>query len=98
MKPSPLNISSLPAWSKLNGVTWHNSVVQPVASAGYGVAAARALSSTVEEAQDAALLRVPAQLVLGKEAVEEFAKVDGGFREVWEVAGGKVCGPSFLFL
>lgn len=36
------------------------------------------------------LMTVPHELVLGAEFVEEFAKVDGAFRELVRLVGGKV--------
>lgn len=39
---------------------------------------------------------VPKDLVLSSEAVEEWGKVDGHFRELLDRAGGKVCLSSLF--
>ncbi len=42
------------------------------------------------------LLTVPHELVLGAEFVDEFGKVDGGFKELVERVGGKASSCSDL--
>ncbi|KAI9742270.1 MAG: hypothetical protein M1818_004170 [Claussenomyces sp. TS43310] len=98
MKRRPIPISSLPAWSKLNDINFYDVRVQTLDASGHGLAAERALSSANTYDQPR-LLSVPKDLILSNEAVEEYAKVDGDFRELLHVAGGKSTrGDVMLFL
>jgi hypothetical protein len=99
MKPTHLPITALPAWSKLNDVTFldiHVSSLSP--SKGFGLVTERALSSE-NVVEKPTLMIVPKDLVLSEESVEEWAKVDGWFRELLGKAGGKSTrGDVMLFL
>lgn len=91
----PLPLFSLPLWSKLNDVNFLDTAIQSLPSSkGCGLVSERELSS--EETFDRpTLLVIPKDLVLCTETVEEAAKVDGGLRELLEVAGGTVGCHSF---
>lgn len=90
MRRTQLPISALPAWSKLNDVTFLDTCVKEIGSKGYGLVTERALSA--EDTFDVpTLLLVPNDLVLSAEAVEEHGKVDHHFRALLDTAGGKVC-------
>ncbi len=85
-----LPITALPAWSKLNDVNFLDINVKDLGQEkGYGLVTSRALSS--KDVFDVpTLLIVPHDLVLGAEAVEEYAKVDAHFKQLLESFGGKV--------
>ena len=94
-----LPISALPAWCKINNVSLFDVDVQDLGSQGYGITTTRALSSSSssssEERSDIpTVLLVPNDLVLSREFIDEHAKVDQHFRQLLDVAGGKV---SLLF-
>lgn len=99
MQIQHLPISALPAWSKLNAVDFLDIHVQDLGpSKGFGVVTSRALSSKATF-DVPTLLVVPSELVLSKEAVEEWSKVDGHLKELLGVAGGKSTrGDVMLFL
>ena len=96
MKREHIPISALPAWCKLNDVTFLDTAVLDLGSKGYGLITERALSS--ENTYDIpSLLLIPHDLVLSAESIEEYAKVDHHLRELLDIVGGKVCfimGPS----
>ena len=98
MRPDLLPITALPAWAKLNDVNFLDIKVQNLGdSKGYGLAADRRLSS--EDTFDIpTLLIIPHDLVLSAEAIEEHGKVDQHFRQLLDVAGGKVpvCSIGFI--
>jgi hypothetical protein len=91
MRQEQLSLAALPAWSKLNDVSFIDISVQDLSdSKGSGLVTSRALSS--KDTYDIpTLLVIPYDLILSAEAIEEHAKVDQHFRELLEVAGGKVC-------
>jgi hypothetical protein len=89
MRRAELPISALPAWAKLNDVIFYDISVHDIEGKGFGLAAGRSLSS--ENAFDMpVLLRIPKDLILSSEAVEEHAQVDKDFRQLLAVAGGMV--------
>ena len=85
-----LPISALPAWGKINNVSFFDINVKDLGSQGYGITTTRALSSQKETFDIPALLLVPNDLVLSREFIDEHAKVDKHFRQLLDVAGGKV--------
>ncbi|KAI9055571.1 hypothetical protein LZ554_000517 [Drepanopeziza brunnea f. sp. 'monogermtubi'] len=99
MQITQLPISALPAWSKLNAVDFLDISVQDLGSSkGLGLVTSRALSSK-NTFDIPTLLVVPNELVLSREAVGEWAKVDGHLRELLGAAGGKSTrGDIMLFL
>jgi len=96
MRREHLPIQAIPAWSKLNDVSFIDIGVQDLgADKGSGLVTTRALSS--KDTYDIpTLLAIPHDLILSAEAIEEHAKVDQHFRELLEAAGGKVSFPFFL--
>ncbi|KAH7356897.1 hypothetical protein BKA65DRAFT_580014 [Rhexocercosporidium sp. MPI-PUGE-AT-0058] len=99
MQIPPLPITALPAWSKLNDVGFLDIHVSDLGSSkGFGLVTSRALNS--KEVFDVpTLMVVPGELVLSAEAVEEWGKVDGHFREVLGRVGAKSTrGDVMLFL
>lgn len=85
-----LPITALPAWSKLNDVSFLDIDVHDLGSAkGYGLFTSCSLSS--KDVHDVPmLLNVLHDLILSTEAVEEQAKVDAHFKQLLEAFGGKV--------
>ncbi|TVY82333.1 SET domain-containing protein [Lachnellula suecica] len=99
MRREHLPTAALPAWSKLNDVSFIDISVQDLGDAkGSGLVTSRALSS--KDTYDIpTLLTIPHDLVLSAEAIEEHAKVDLHFRELLAAAGGKsLRGDALLFL
>jgi hypothetical protein len=89
MRRTELSISALPAWAKLNDVLFYDIRVENIEGRGFGLVAERAMSS--EETFDVpALLRLPKDLVLSAETIEEHARADKHFRELLSAAGGVV--------
>ncbi|EGX95860.1 SET domain protein [Cordyceps militaris CM01] len=85
-----LSIESLPAWATLQDVKLQQVGMRHIDGKGYGLVAGTRLNAS-EEANDALeIMRVPAELVLSGEAVEEYAKVDHHFKQLIEAAGRKV--------
>ncbi|TVY93002.1 SET domain-containing protein [Lachnellula willkommii] len=99
MHREQLPITALPAWSKLNDVSFIDISVQDLnGSKGSGLVTSRALSSKATY-DIPTLLVIPHDLILSAEAIEEHAKVDQHFCELLEVAGGKsLRGDMLLFL
>jgi hypothetical protein len=90
MHPEELPITALPAWSKLNDVHFLDISVQNLGgSKGFGLLTDRPLSSQ-DTFDIPTLLTIPHDLILSAEFIEEHAKVDQHFRQLLELAGGKV--------
>jgi hypothetical protein len=86
--PRPtLPIEGLPAWARLNGVSFHNIKVTHTEGKGYGVVSDGNLEATEGAADVPPLLTVPHDLVLNAAAVEEYAKEDKNFRQLLDVVG-----------
>jgi len=91
MRRAELSISDLPAWCKLNDVTFFHIDITDLGTKGYGLSTKRALPSPEQSLNTPSLLIIPNDLVLSREAVTEYIKVDQHLRQLLEVAGGKVC-------
>jgi len=106
MQRAQLPITALPAWAKLNDVSFIDISIQDLQSTkGYGLATNRALpvssdlkSPSNDDDVPINLLIIPHDLILSTEAIEEHGKVDHHFRELLDVAGGNVCVISHFFL
>jgi hypothetical protein len=91
MHRDQLPISALPAWSKLNDVTFLDIKVQDLGgSKGLGLVTQRSLSSK-DTFDTPNLLIIPRHLILSAEAIKEHGKVDQHFRQLLDAVGGKVC-------
>lgn len=98
MRRTKLPISALPAWCKLNDVTFLDTTVKEIEGKGLGLVTDRSLSSQ-DTFDTPTLLIVPNDLVLSANAIEEHAKVDHHFRQLLDAAGGKVsCSSSYMIL
>src|SRR5271154_6219107 len=90
MKRSRLPLTALPAWSKLNDVSFIDVRVKDLGERkGSGLATEQALSSK-DTFDTPTLLIVPHDLILSAEAIKEHTKVDQHFKQLLENAGGKV--------
>jgi hypothetical protein len=89
MRRTQLPISALPAWCKLNDVTFIDTTITNLGAKGYGFVTERSLSSQ-NTFDIPALLLIPHDLILSAEAIEKHAKVDHHFRQLLDTAGGKV--------
>ena len=101
-----LSIDAFPAWARLNDVHFANTKLQETEGKGLGLVAVKELESLEESGDGdsndgkgpktktttlpTALLRIPHDLVLSTEAVEEYAKVDQNFRQLLDIAGHQV--------
>ena len=90
MHPPSLPIEGLPAWARLNDVSFHNVKVANLEGKGYGVVSDTELSATVETTDTPALLVVPHNLVLNAAAVSEYAKEDKSFKQLLDAVGHRV--------
>lgn len=92
--PSHAPIEAFPTWAHFNGVQFMGVKLQDVGNGkGFGLLAepdvqGSAVKMIGEEAR--AVLRIPRDLVLSAEAVQEYAKVDQNFKQLLERAGRKV--------
>lgn len=91
MRRGEFSLNALPAWCALNDVSFIDVKVDDVEGRGYGLVADRDLINDEDNVEVPTLLTVPKDLVLSAEAVEEYAKVDKNFRELYEAAGHQVC-------
>ncbi|KAM3507466.1 hypothetical protein MY11210_007133 [Beauveria gryllotalpidicola] len=84
-----LPIESLPAWATLQDVKLQQVGMRHVDGKGYGLVAENAMDAS-ENVNDALeIVRISAELVLSREAVEEYAKVDQHFKQLIETLGRK---------
>ncbi len=85
-----LSIESLPAWATLQDVKLQQVAMRPIEGKGYGLVAENKLNALENVNEVLEILRIPAELVLSREAVEEYAKVDQHFKQLIETVGRKV--------
>ncbi|KAJ8062483.1 hypothetical protein OCU04_009014 [Sclerotinia nivalis] len=106
MRITPLPLSSLPAWCRLNNVEFLDTAVSSSeiclhgdnVSPQNGITTTRALSS-VNTCDIPTLLDIPCDLVLGKDFLLEMEMVDHHFKQLRELVGGKsIRGDVMLFL
>ncbi|KAK7908185.1 hypothetical protein PG985_015488 [Apiospora marii] len=76
-------LHDMPAWCALNDVKFRNVKIEEVEGRGYGLVADADLSSSGADA----MLEIPHDLVLSAQAVEDYAKIDQNFRDLFEKAG-----------
>ncbi|KAL7942199.1 hypothetical protein V8C42DRAFT_332823 [Trichoderma barbatum] len=88
MAHSQLPIEALPAWALLNNVDFASAEIRNIDGKGFGLVAKHDITDVGHDASSSpAILRVPRDLILSAEAVEEYAKVDQNFKQLFEVAG-----------
>ncbi|CAG8982601.1 hypothetical protein HYALB_00008093 [Hymenoscyphus albidus] len=90
MHRETLSPSTLPAWSKLNDISFFDIHIQDLTheEKGLGLVATRKLNSK-DTCERPTLMEIPGDLVLSAEGLEEWKRVDGRLREVLERWGGK---------
>jgi hypothetical protein len=85
-----LPLEAFPTWARLNNIDFSNVGLERIDGKGFGWVADRDVTSGSQDDNDVAvLLKIPRDLILSLEAVEEYAKIDQNFRQLREVAGGK---------
>ncbi|OAQ97448.1 hypothetical protein LLEC1_01816 [Akanthomyces lecanii] len=84
-----LPIESLPAWATLQNVKVQQVAMRPIEGKGYGLVADMDLNASEDLKEALEIMRIPAELVLSREAVEEYAKVDQHFKQLLETVGRK---------
>lgn len=74
-------------WAELNDVSLFDVKITSAGSGGLGLRATRNLQNVEDTFDKPVLVTVPHSLTLCSESVEEFAKVDGSFRELLDALG-----------
>jgi hypothetical protein len=94
------SVETLPAWARLNGVDFVCTKVENVAGNGLGLFATVPFSSNpqAEDERPDALLRIPRDLILSAEAIEDYSKVDHNFRQLLDKVGLQVCSSSITHI
>ncbi|KAF6844857.1 set domain-containing protein [Colletotrichum musicola] len=89
MASSQLPLETLSTWAMFNDVDLVDVEAREIPGCGLGLISNKALSREEETFDIPTLLRIPHELVLSAEAVENYAKVDRNFRELLDAAGHK---------
>ncbi|KAK0735649.1 hypothetical protein B0T21DRAFT_384452 [Apiosordaria backusii] len=82
-----LPIEDLPAWVRLNDVSFDNVEVTDTKDKGYGVLSRKDLTAPEGTVETLQLLAVPYDLILNSFAVEEHAKEDREFKQLLDAVG-----------
>lgn len=86
-----LSIEAFPAWALLNNVDFINAEIRNIEGKGFGLVAKHDITEDGHDASSPGpFLRIPRDLVLSAEAVEEYAKVDQNFKQLLDAAGHQV--------
>ena len=85
-----LPIESLPAWATLQDVKLQQVAMRHIEGKGYGLVAEFELNASKNVNEALEIIRIPAELVLSREAVEEYVKVDQHFKQLIDTIGRKV--------
>lgn len=103
MKRQFLPIEALPAWTKLNGITFHDIEVKRIVTDDGIDKGASTVTTCVKESKEDSpepeiLMVIPPDLVLSLDMVHTCAKSDRYLREVLEAVGefGKVSPQTFF--
>ncbi|GJC98278.1 SET domain-containing protein [Colletotrichum higginsianum] len=89
MAASQLSLETLFTWAMFNNVDLVDVEAREIPSCGLGLISNKDLSRDEETLETSTLLRIPHELVLSAEAVENYAKVDKNFRQLLDAAGHK---------
>ncbi|OLN85540.1 SET domain-containing protein 8 [Colletotrichum chlorophyti] len=89
MATSQLSVDTLSTWAMLNNVDLVDIEAREIPGCGLGLVSNKDLSREQETFDIPALLRIPHELVVSAEAVENYAKVDKNFRQLLDAAGHK---------
>jgi hypothetical protein len=93
MKREYIPIESLPAWQRLNGIVVQGIAVHKIGSDQHGadkgsaLIATEAQTSSEHDTNPKILLKIPSELVLSLESVQNHAKTDRYLRDVLEAVG-----------
>ncbi|KAI1808033.1 SET domain-containing protein [Daldinia bambusicola] len=99
MRRGHFSLDDLPTWATLNGVYFNNVQVANIDGRGNGLITTNELASQEDDLEPIILLKVPRELVLSPERVEEYAKENKSFRQLLDTAGHKSArGDILLFL
>lgn len=90
MAASQLSLETLFTWAMFNNVDLVDVEAREIPGCGLGLISNKDLSRDEEALETSTLLRIPHELVLSAEAVENYAKVDKNFRQLLDAAGHKV--------
>ena len=92
MRRGQFPIESLPTWCLLNDVKFLDVKAQAIQGRGYGLVAEKELTNKNHDDNTAVqpLLKVPHDLILSSEGVEEHAKENKDFRLLLDTAGRQV--------
>ena len=94
MPQSQLPLEALPAWARLHDVSYHDVNFETTEHKGVGLVATTGFSESQFDQNPRELLRIPRELILSQDAVDEYSKVDHNFRELLESAGRQVHIPT----
>jgi hypothetical protein len=102
MKRDYLPVDSLLTWTKLNNITVKGVTFKKIQSDGIDKGSAIVATEENSQGEDASsdyLIRVPSDMVLSQQLVENHAKADRHLKEVLEAVGefGRVCCVPGLF-
>ncbi|KAI3538212.1 SET domain-containing protein [Colletotrichum abscissum] len=89
MASTQLPLETLSTWAMFNDVDLVDVEAREIPGCGLGLLSNKELSREEETFDIPTLLRIPGELVLSAEAVENYAKVDKNFRQLLEAAGHK---------
>lgn len=92
MSWAQLPLEAFPSWARFHGVAFDHVALRNVQGKGLGLVAQLEGPSAGGELQDArvTLLKIPRDLVLSADAVEQHAKVDQNFRRLLDATGHQV--------
>ncbi|KXH58284.1 SET domain-containing protein [Colletotrichum salicis] len=94
MASTQLPLETLSTWTMFNDVDLVDVEAREIPGCGLGLLSNKELSREKETFDIPTLLRIPGELVLSAEAVENYAKVDKNFRQLLEAAGHKYLPPQ----
>ncbi|KAL0777894.1 hypothetical protein CaCOL14_005547 [Colletotrichum acutatum] len=89
MASTQLPLETLSTWAMFNDVDLVDVEAREIPGCGLGLLSNKELSREEETFDIPTLLRIPGELILSAEAVENYAKVDKNFRQLLEAAGRK---------
>ena len=89
MPINQLSLNALPAWCRLNDVDFFNVKIVPVDGCGMGIVAKRNLSTAHDVLGGPELIKVPRDLILSADLVDEYSKQDENFSELRQAVSPK---------
>lgn len=83
-----VSLEALPTWARFNDVDFCGTQVRHVELKGFGLFTDHPRG---ENHESRTLLKIPRDLILSAEAVDNYAKVDQNFRQLLDKVGHQVC-------